>query len=168
MAKKRKAYNEVGSKHKAMSALLKRHHICVKSIIHSDVYEITHLSGKKTANTQVLNDAIFVPSHEWSVCIGMLCEDQCGKRYIKSTEFTIAGKCRYPKVNVVLFDEIIDLYSKCNPRHVVGGGWIGSPYDVQIQHDVDAVFERMGFWCDLKPGWKPVPPHNYKDGMNNE
>lgn len=168
MAKKRKAYNEVGSKHKAMSALLKRHHICVKSIMHSDVYEITQLNGKKTANTQVLNDAIFVPSHEWSICIGILCEDQFGKRYIKSTEFTIAGKCRYPKVNVVLFDEILDLYSKCNPRHVVGCGWIGSPYDVQIQHDVDAVFERMGMWVDLKPNWKPVPPHDYKDGMNHE
>jgi hypothetical protein len=137
---RKKAYNPQRSAIRIVPALMRGQHIvCVR--LQSKVPD-----NPKLPNTQVYNHKLVkpYPSNQtiqngltgtpmtWSIWVGYLCHDQMNREYIKGEWIIAKDRYYFDELHDVLAAEIDAVYDSCNKDHVIDGGWLALPYEMEL------------------------------------
>lgn len=98
------------------------------------------------ASPQIMS-ALCDISHRWVIYIGAFCIDDQGSRYMKSTEIAPDGIYRSESLAEVLEHCYRELIAGCNPRHLIGSGWIATPGGGSMDEDqAYRIFDACEGW----------------------
>lgn len=104
-------------------------------------------TGSSIPPSRQVSAALHDYPYRWAICIGAFCEAQDGERYYKFSKVATAGIYLAAHLPDFIRTHYVELMDTCNPRHVVGSGWIATPYDVELTDPQAAfVFEACGAW----------------------
>ena len=147
----RKPHNRRARLERACRALLSTNHVAVVNIDPvGRQFLINWKSAKKIVSRQVV-DAVCDMSHHWSICIGAFCTDQFGDSYIKFSKVAPAGIYLAKHLDDFIEEHYRALLASCNPMHLVGSGWIATPYDVELSDEqARMVFDAVNAWPALE------------------
>lgn len=102
---------------------------------------------KNIAPSRQIADAVCDIAHRWVIYIGAFCIDDQGNRYMKSTEIAPDGIYKSDSLADVLEHCYRELIAGCNPRHLIGSGWIAVPGGKGLDEDqAYRVFDACGAW----------------------
>lgn len=145
--KKRKPNNTRARLERACRALLSTNHVAVVNIDPvGRQFLINWKSAKKIVSRQVV-DAVCDMPNRWCIYFSVFCVDQFGSRYYKSVEIAPQGLYLSTHLDGVIEDHYRALIDDCNPKHVVGSGWIANPCGVSLDEEQAArIFDAVNAW----------------------
>lgn len=145
---KRKANNTQARVARALRAALRTNHAAVVQIDPAHRQGMVNWkTGSSIPPSRQVSAAMHDYPYRWAICIGAFCEAQDGERYIKFSKVATAGIYLAAHLPDFIRKHYVELMDTCNPRHVVGSGWIATPYDVELtDRQAELVFEACGAW----------------------
>ncbi len=144
----RKPHNIHARLSRSCRALLRSNNVAVVNV---DPSGRQGLINWKTAKSippgRAMADAVCDIAHRWCIYVSALCIDQNGHRYIKSVEVAPQGMYLAAQLTDVIEAYYREVIGDCNPRHVVGSGWIAIPSDMTLDEAQAAnIFNAVGAW----------------------
>ncbi|MCY1558151.1 hypothetical protein D9M68_950610 [compost metagenome] len=105
-----------------------------------------------TSNSRTaIVDAVCDIPHQWCIYLAVLCQDQAGKRYMKSVEVAPLGAYLAKDLEQVIETYSVELRDGCNPKHLQGMAWIAIPSPVSLDEEQAArIFDAVGAWHQQK------------------
>lgn len=145
---RRKPHNRRARLERNCRALLNSNHVAVINIDPSGRQGLINWKNAKSIPPgQAIADAVCDFPHRWVIYFSALCIDQLGQRYIKSQEVAPQGMYLSEQLTDVIETYYRELLDGCNPRHVVGSGWIANPSGVSLDEEQAArIFDAAGAW----------------------
>lgn len=100
------------------------------------------------APSKQISSAVCDHAHRWSIYISAFCRDQSGLRYSKSVEVAPQGIYLAAQLSDVIEACYRGLLAECNPKHLIGSGWIAIPDAVELDEaQAERVFSAAGAWA---------------------
>jgi hypothetical protein len=133
---------------RALGALLRTNHVAVVNIEPRSWQGMVNWKNcKRIPPGRQLADAVCDYAHNWTIYLSGFCIDQNGLRYFKSAEIAPQGIYLADHLSEVIEEHYRALLDTCNPKHLVGSGWIAIPNDISLDEEQAAkVFEAVGAW----------------------
>lgn len=134
-------------------AMLRSNHIAVIDLEAQDLQTLINWKKASLISTNArtaLVEAICDVPHHWTVYIAGIHRSQSGEQYIKSEEVSLQGVYLAKHLDGVLEQFCEQLRARCNPTHLLGMGWIATPYDLTLDEaQAASLFEAFGAWLTL-------------------
>lgn len=152
MSKKRKPNNMHARLERFSRSVLRQYRVAVVNIDPAGRQGlIDYGTAKNIAPGRHIADAVCDIAHPWVIYIGAFCIDQSGQRYVKAVEVAPQGIYRSDDLKNVIEENYRALIGECNPKHLIGSGWIANPNDVSLSEEqADRIFEACGAWKQQK------------------
>lgn len=152
MSKKRKPNNMHARLERFSRSVLRQYRVAVVNIDPAGRQGlIDYVTAKNIAPGRRVADAVCDIAHPWVIYIGAFCVDQNGQRYVKAVEVAPQGIYRSDDLKDVIEENYRALIGECNPKHLIGSGWIANPNGVSLSEEqADQIFEACGAWKQQK------------------
>ena len=151
---KRKPYNPMKRWANERRALLSLHNVAVVNIDPEGRQGLINWKTCQNVPTgRDVAEAVCEIAHRWVVYLGAFCVDQRGERYIKAEEIAPDGIYKSDHLTDVLEHCYRKLLDGCNPKHLIGSGWIAIPVSRGRSLDeaqADKVVEACGAWSQAR------------------
>lgn len=145
---KRRPNNARARVGRALGAMLRTNHVAVVNIDPIGWQGMVNWKNcKRIPPGRQIADAVCDFAHHWTIYLSGFCVDQTGLRYFKSAEIAPQGIYLADHLCDVIEEHYRALLDTCNPKHLVGSGWIAIPNDVSLDEEQAArIFEAAGAW----------------------
>lgn len=145
---RRKPNNARARLERACRALLSANHVAVVNIDPAGRQGMINWKNcKNIPPGQRIADAVCDIPHRWTIYFSAFCVDPFGKRYIKSSEVEPQGIYLASQLEDVIETYYREVLDTCNPKQIVGSGWIANPCGVSLSEEQAArVFDAVGAW----------------------
>ena len=146
MSKKRKPYNPLKRFIRERKALLRLHRVAVVTVDPSGRQGLIDWSTRNNIIPgSSIADAVCNIAHHWTIYLACFCIDDKGERYIKPLEIAPEGIYVSDDLAEVIRHYYTELRASCNPRHLVGSGWVANPSGKSLtEHEAAMIFEAVG------------------------
>lgn len=146
--KKRKPYNPMKRFLRERKALLRLYRVAVVTVDPSGRQGlIDWRTCKNIAPGRTIAEAVCDIAHHWTIYLACFCIDDKGERYIKPLEIAPEGIYLSDDLAEVIRHYYTELRASCNPRHLVGSGWVANPSGKSLtEHEAAMIFEAVGAW----------------------
>ncbi|WP_313338472.1 hypothetical protein [Stutzerimonas nitrititolerans] len=146
--KKRKPYNPMKRYLRERKALLRLHRVAVVTIDPSGKQGlIDWKTCKNIAPGRTIAESVCDIAHHWTIYLAGFCIDDKGERYIKPLEIAPEGIYVSDDLAEVIRHYYTELRASCNPRNLVGSGWVANPSGKSLtEHEATMIFEAVGAW----------------------
>lgn len=145
---KRKAHSMHKRMHASLGAVLRTNYVAVVHLEPSKRQQLVHWkNGKRITYAPKIIDALCDYTHIWTIYFAGFCIPQVGDPYVKGVEIVLP--CRYliDNLDEAMREQAERHLDTCNPKHLVGSGWIAIPNDVSLDEEQAArIFEAAGAW----------------------
>lgn len=164
---KRKPHNMHKRMLTSTEALLRHHGVCVVNIDPSGKQGLmSWKSLKNVRHSQAMANAICDYPRKWVIYLAAMCQDQRGKRYMKSAELHPEGIYLAEHLTDAIEAHYRDLCDECNPLHLKASGWIAVPVGHSLfADDAWRVLEAAGIWSDENIDAAPQPGPLHTNGQ---
>jgi len=148
---KKSKHNMQARLHRNSRAILRLHGAAVFQIDPQNIQGLISLkTGRLIPPSQIMADAMCDVPHSWTIYFGAFCVYESGQ-YLKSEEVALQGVYLAEHLADVIEDRYRSLIDSCNPKHVVGSGWIANPCGISMDEAQAArMFEAVGAWAQRK------------------
>ena len=111
-------------------------------------------TGKNVDIDSTLDKAIRKVEHMWSVMTAVFCVKASGEQYIKYSVLHAERPCIQAHLDKNASEVHTKLIRSCNENHIIGIGWIATPYKYDFPDELDdfyeSIFDRYGAWTPAK------------------
>lgn len=129
--KKRKQNNTKARIEKFSKALLRLETIAVVNIDPSGHQMLCDIKRERLVQSSPhVHSVIVGMRHEWTIYISAFCNG-----YYKSKEIAISGEYRFNDLEEVIKAYYEELLNSCNPKHIIGSGWIANPCGISLSEE---------------------------------
>ena len=150
--KRRKPNNNQLRRERAAAATLRRYHTALVHIEPAQrqiVVSLKHLLRVKDENR--IAHAMAEHPYQWTIYFAAFCSSRETGEYLKGGEVVLPGRYKMDNLFEGIEDEKAKIMAGCNPKHVIGCGFIAVPHDADISEELAAeVFTRAGAWNQAK------------------
>ncbi|MEQ6327306.1 hypothetical protein VLF92_03075 [Pseudomonas chengduensis] len=150
--KRRKPNNPRARLERSCRAILSSNHVAVVSISPSGWQGMVNwkLAKRIPPGRQVANALCDIP-HRWTIYVAGLCVDWSGNRYMKSIEAMPDGNYLAAHLTDVIETCVLEQRANCNPRDLIGSGWIAIPAQVSLtEEQAYRIFDLVGAWNQVQ------------------
>ena len=146
--KKRKPYNPMKRYLRERKALLRLYRVAVVTVDPSGRQGlIDWRTCKNIAPGRTIAESVCDIAHHWTIYLACFCIDDKGEPYIKPLEIAPEGIYVSDDLAEVIRHHYAELRASCNPRHLVGSGWVANPSGKSLtEHEAARIFEAVGAW----------------------
>ena len=145
---RRKPNNNQLRRERAAAATLRRYHTALVHIEPAQrqlVVSLKHLLRVNDENR--IAHAMAEHPYQWTIFFAGFCTAPETGDYIKGGEIVLPGRYKLDNLFEGIEDEKAKILAGCNPRHVIGCGFIAVPYPAEISEGLAAeLFSRAGAW----------------------
>lgn len=116
--------------------------------------DVVNLKTKRKVElNSALDEVIRLIPHKWSLLLSVFCVDSFGEKYIKWDVGTADKMCLQRQLDESASKKHADLIRRCNENHLIGIGWIATPYECAFPEENDPVYESI---FDSYGAWIPA------------
>lgn len=131
-------------------AMLRSNHVAVIDLEASNLHTLINWKNATAITTnarRALVDALCDIPHSWTIYLAGLHRYPNGEPYMKSEELALNGIYLAAHLVDVIGPRTELLRSQCNANHLIGMGWIATPYDNTLKEAQAArIFDACGAW----------------------
>ena len=116
--------------------------------------DVVNLRTKqKVSLNNDLDQVIRFKAHPWNLLLAVFCKDNFGKEYIKMSITRADKPCLQRELDESASKRHAELIRSCNENHLVGVGWIATPYECEFPKENDPIYESI---FDMYGAWIPA------------
>lgn len=116
--------------------------------------DVVNLKTKKKINLgPVLDKTIRLEPHHWNLLLAAFCRDGAGEEYIKMLVTRSDRPCLQRELDESASKRHSELIRSCNDSHLIGVGWIATPYECDFPEENDPIYESI---FDMYGAWIPA------------
>jgi len=148
--KRRKQYNPNDRMDKLIQKVLK--HSAVIYVLNDKPFAnlIDMNNGKIINVSPEIERAIKEREYKWSVLLVVFCVDQHGEHYMRMQIGDTNVHCKQSDLDTAASKQHVELLHTCNEHHMIGIGWMASPYfrefDKSEDEFIESIFDKFGAW----------------------
>ena len=158
MPKLKKTRNKKYNKGKSYKTIVKRavRNLGAVFVLNEDKYSVpVNMKTGENYNQidSIMSDAMTRVPHMWSIMMAVFCVDNGGTQYIKYSIIDAKEPCIQADMDGRASIEHQKLIQSCNENHMIGIGWLATPYYSEFADEDDAFFESI---FDANGAWIPA------------
>lgn len=144
---KRKPNNHKARLERFFRSLLMSNHVAVVNVDPAGRQHLINWKSAKFIISRDIGNAVFDVTHRWTIYISALCIGSDGHRYTKSVELVTQHAHLVGDMDDTIEAGYRALLDGCNPKHLVGHGWIAIPGTADINEvQAAAIFDAVSAW----------------------